>query len=249
MLSADIKDISILHGKDEKVLLSGMSFVLADSSINIILGKNGTGKSTLIRALTGLLNKNFYKVSGKVEYNGSDLLTLPESELLKIRRSKIGYVFQDAINSLDPLKNINFYFKRFKNEPEADALLNGFLLPGRADLFRLYPYELSGGMAQRLLLILTLLRHPQILILDEPTSGIDTPISNLILLKLKEFVNDTGKSVLLVTQDLQFAANAGDRIAYLADGKLSDFYSNEMFFNDIPIPGLKNFLLAYNQLI
>ncbi len=249
MLSADIKDISILHGEDEKVLLSGINFALAGSSINIILGKNGTGKSTLIRALTRLLDKKLYKVSGEVLFNNTDLLSISDPELLKIRGSEIAYVFQDAINSFDPLKEINFYFKEFRNVPEVDALLNEFLLPGKAELFRLYPYELSGGMAQRVLLILALLRHPRILILDEPTSGIDTPISNLILMKLKEFVKDKDKSVLLVTQDLQFASNAGDRIAYLADGKLSEFYSKELFFNDIPVPDIKNFLSAYNQLV
>ncbi len=249
MLAADIKNISVLHKDDKRILLGGISFALPEGSINIILGKNGTGKSTLIRALTGLLDKKLYKISGKVEYNGIDLLSLTEDELLQIRRSEIRYVFQDAVNSFDPLKNINFYFKGFKKNAEVDALLNEFLLPSRTELFRLYPYELSGGMAQRLLLILALLRHPRILILDEPTSGIDTPISNLILLRLKEFVKDKDNSVLLVTQDLQFAANAGDRIAYLADGKLSEFYPKEMFFKDNPIRGVNNFLSAYNQLI
>jgi len=97
--------------------------------------------------------------------------------------------------------------------------------------------------------VLALLARPDILILDEPTSGIDTPISNLILLKLRKFIKDPECSVLLVTQDLEFARNAGDTIAYLSEGTLSPFYSVNEFFENIQLSGLKKFISSYNQLI
>jgi ABC-type glutathione transport system ATPase component len=249
MLKAGIKNISVIVDGAEKTLLNEIDFQLEENKINVILGKNGTGKSTLIRALTRLLDDRFYKIAGKVLFNNTDLLSLSYGELLKVRKTKIRYVFQDAINSFDPLKTTGYFFRKYEGNPELDLLLQYFLLPDRKELFRLYPYEVSGGMAQRLLLVQALIARPDILILDEPTSGIDTPISNLILLKLREFIKEPGRSVLLVTQDLQFAKNAGDRIAYLAEGTLSQFYSINEFFENIPGTGLKNFISAYKQLI
>jgi ABC-type dipeptide/oligopeptide/nickel transport system ATPase component len=199
--------------------------------------------------LTKLLDERFYNISGKVSFNNLDLLSLSNEDLSIIHRNKIRYVFQDAINSFDPLKKVGFYFPENEADPQLQYLLNDFFLPDKKEIFRLYPYELSGGMAQRLLLITALIAKPQILILDEPTSGIDTPISNIILLKLKEFINGQDNSILLVTQDLKFAKSAGDRIAYLAEGSLSPFYSKDEFFENSPIPDLENFISSYNQLV
>ena len=249
MLKAEIKNISVIKDGNERVLLQEIKFQLESNRINIILGKNGTGKSTLIKALTGLLDKRFYNISGKVSFNNLDLLALSYKELLQIHRSKIRYVFQDAINSFDPLKKVGYYLREYEDDSELQSLLKEFLLPDKKELFRLYPYEISGGMAQRLLLITALIARPQILILDEPTSGIDTPISNLILLKLKEFIGDKDNSILLVTQDLQFAKSAGDRIACLAESKLSPFYSIDEFFENSPTSDLENFISAYHQLL
>lgn len=249
MLQAGIKNISIISEGKERPLLNDISFTLESHTINVILGKNGTGKSTLIKALTRLLDERFYRIEGEVLLNGSDLLSISQQELLNIRRTKIRYVFQDAINSFDPLRNSGYHFRDHEGNPDLKSLLQEFLLPEKKELFNLYPYEISGGMAQRLLLIHALIARPQILILDEPTSGIDTPISNLILMKLKEFVQKGENSVLLVTQDLQFAKSAGDRIAYLADGILSPFYNVNDFFENDETLSLKNFLSAYNQLV
>ena len=156
-------------------------------------------------------------------------------------------MFQDAINSFDPLRDIGHFFRGYENDPVLVNLFNDFLLPDIKGLFKLYPYEISGGMAQRLLLASSLLAEPEILILDEPTSGIDTPVSNLIVLKLQQFVKKDKNSVLLVTQDLEFARKAGDRIAFLEDGTLSSFYSAAEFFERSD-PGIERFVSAYNQL-
>ncbi len=247
MLKAEINNISFRGDGTGRVLLKDLFFQLEDNSISIIVGKNGTGKSTLIRALTRLLDERFYDVTGKVMFNENDLTVLPYDELLKIRKSDIRYVFQDAINSFDPLRNVGHYFRGYQDDPELKNLFEKLLLPEIKGLFRLYPYEISGGMAQRLLLASSLLANPEVLILDEPTSGIDTPVSNLIILMLKEFVQKNKNSILLVTQDLEFAGKAGDRIAFLEEGTLSSFYPAEEFFERAD-PGLEKFVSAYNQL-
>ncbi len=249
MLSAGIKSVKIRYGNSEKLLLKDINFELAENKINVVLGKNGTGKSTLIKALTRLLDERFYNITGSVFFNGKDLLQISSEELTEIRKNKIRYVFQDAINSFDPLRKIGYYFRDNNNKEKLTTLLDAFLLPPQEELFRLYPYEISGGMAQRLLLVHALLKNPEILILDEPTAGIDAPISNLILLKLREFVSVENKSVLLVTQDLQFARKAGDQISFMSDGMMSPFYNFYEFFEQRKIPASEKFISAFTKLI
>ncbi len=249
MLSVHIKSIKIKRKNSEKLLLNNINFQLESNRINVILGQNGNGKSTLIKSLTRLLDERFYEVTGSIMFNNKDIAQATQDELLTIRKTEIGYVFQDAINSFDPLKKIGYYFRHYKNDSKISSYFEDLLLPSEKMVLKLYPYEVSGGMAQRILFTLALLKDPKILILDEPTSGIDSPISNLVLLKLREFVRDKNKSVLLVTQDLKFAKNAGDRISFLSEGTLSSFYNKDDFFEKQNIPASKNFISAYNQLL
>jgi ABC-type glutathione transport system ATPase component len=247
MLDVEISDLVI---KNVKTLVSNISFNLEKNKIYTILGANGSGKTTLIKSLTGLLDKRFYSTSGKVIFEGKNIFALEGEELLDLRRNKIKYLFQDAVNSFDHLKKFDYYFKLLvKNKKEIDPLLEYFLLPGSGELMKLYPYEVSGGMAQRINFVLILLTHPQLIILDEPTSGIDSAISNLFLLKLKEFVNDKNNASLLVTHDLAFANKLSDKIAFLSDGRLTEFYTPQEFFKINNYPSLENILKSHNQLI
>jgi ABC-type glutathione transport system ATPase component len=249
MLSTGIKSITIRHGNSENLLLEDINFQLDENKISVILGKNGTGKSTLIKALTRLLDERFYKITGNILIDDKDLMQMSVKELTGVRMNKIRYVFQDAINSFDPLKKVGYYFRKYQRNENLIILLEELLLPEKEKLFGLYPYEISGGMAQRLLLVLALLKNPDVLILDEPTSGIDAPISNLILLKLREFVSIGKNSVLLVTQDLQFAKSSGDRISFLSDRKLSPFFNSYEFFEERKITASDNFISAYTALL
>jgi peptide/nickel transport system ATP-binding protein len=197
----------------------------------------------LIKSLTGLLDKKFYLIEGEVFFQGENILKMPEEKLLKLRRNKIKYVFQDAANSFDPLKKLKYYFDNSAgHKSDTELLLEYFLLPVQDELKKMYPYEISGGMAQRIALALALLANPKLLILDEPTSGIDSAIANLMLLKLKDFVSD-GNSVLLVTQDLIFAKKISSKISYLADNRISSFSNPDEFFKikEYSDPALLNF--------
>ncbi|HZW40371.1 MAG TPA: ATP-binding cassette domain-containing protein [Ignavibacteriaceae bacterium] len=205
MLQVEINRISLKKDNSEEVLLKDVDFSLNENEVLCILGENGSGKSTLIKSLVRLLDDNDYKVEGSIKINGKEILTANEDELLEIRKKYFGYVFQDVQNTFDPLKKLEYYFKKYLNSKEIKELFNYFLLDDVNVIIKKHPYELSGGMLQRLSLIFTLLRNPDIIILDEPTSNVDYPISNLILLKIKEFAEQKNKSVLIVTQDLEFA--------------------------------------------
>ena len=229
MLNVLLNNVGVLT--NERIILRDVTFKINKGSIYTILGKNGTGKSTLLKSLTGLLDNRFYSVNGKVLYESRDLLSLETDELQNVRKNEIKYVFQDPVNSFDHLKTFSYYFSLVtKDQEEINRLLDFFLLPEAKKLFKMYPYEVSGGMAQRISFILALLAKPKIILLDEPTSGIDAPIVNLLLIKLKEFVGD-GNLALMVTQDLELARNASSKIALLSDCTLSPFTSPEEFFH------------------
>jgi len=230
MISVNIKSVEIIAADQSKSILQNISFKLEKVKVYTILGKNGSGKSTLINTLTKLLDENIYRINAKIELNGINLFELNDTELLQIRKQKIKYVFQDSINSFDSLKKFEYYFKMIQSpDEEIDELFEYFLLPEKEKLFNLYPYEVSGGMAQRISTCLAILAKPELLILDEPTSAIDINISNLLCNKLREFVKNHDASVLMITQDLDFAEHVSDYIAYLDNGMLSKFYDAAEF--------------------
>ena len=249
MLKVNIENITLSNDSVTNILLKDIRFETNFGNVYTILGTNGAGKSTLIKSLTRLLNEDIFSIKGKVLFEGKNLFSCDEDKLRSIREFSIRYVFQDAVSSFDPLKTFKYYF----DKPGADKnyiieLLNYFLLPQYDEIMSLYPYEISGGMAQRLSIILALLADPDLLILDEPTSAIDYTILNLLLLKLKEFTKEEKKTVLLVTQDIKFAEKASDEIAFLSDGTLSGFKLRYEFFKQTDGEVLQALLKSYSKI-
>ena len=247
MLKIEINNVLLKSGK---TILHNISTELLPNNVYSIIGKNGSGKTTFIKSITGLLDKNIYSVEGKVFFEEKDLLSMSESELSGIRKAKIKYVFQDAINSYNPLKTFKFYLKKISlSEKKIDLLLDYFLLPPKKDLFKMYPYEVSGGMAQRINFVLALSADPGIIILDEPTSGIDSAIANLFIEKIREFAKTNNNTVLLVTHDLSFAHKVSDSTAFLSGKNLTGFIHTEEFFSRTHKNELQSILNSYGQLI
>ena len=229
-LFVDIKELNVTSSGGKSLILKDISFELGEGNIYVILGKNGSGKSTLIKSFAALLDNRFYELKGSIIADGKDILSMNTKELLLFRREKIKYVLQDSINSFDPLRKIGYYFTRLNLEgKDLDNSLEYFLLPGYNVINKMYSWQLSGGMAQRLSLVIALSMKPQLLILDEPTSGIDAAITNLVLLKISEYVKHTNNSVLLVTQDLSFAEKAGDFISHINNKTMTPFKSTEEY--------------------
>jgi glutathione transport system ATP-binding protein len=246
VLTAKINCLKIRELKGEKILLKDINFEIGKNKVYTILGKNGAGKSSLINSLTRLLRSKDYIFDGNVSFEGKDIYSISEEELRLIRRDKIKYVFQDAHKSFDQLKTLGYYFnKAAKQLNEAEELLSFFLLPPPEKLFTLFPYEISGGMAQRVSFILALLAKPKLIILDEPSASVDSAIINLFLIKIKEFVKEEDKSVLIISQDLVFTKKVSDEIAFLSEGSLTEFTKSINFFNKNQSAEVKEFLNYY----
>ena len=248
MLKVDINSVSLLDEDNRRTILQNVKFDVDRGKVYTILGKNGSGKSTLIKSLTALLPSELYLVEGKTLFDGTDLLPANEDKLQDIRKHFIRYVFQDAANSFDPLKKIKYYFDLSNvSSLKIEELLIFFSLPTYNKLSSLHSYELSGGMAQRVLIVLALLANPDLLILDEPTSGVDYAVMNLILLKIKNYVRDNDKSVLVVSQDINFAIKSSDYLAYLTDGRLSQFITSNKFLSSTD-DKMKQFINSFKEI-
>lgn len=245
ILNVSFREISLKNTQNDRALLKDIHFSLPKNNVYTIVGKNGTGKTTLIKSLTNLLDDRYYTAIGEVYFNKANLLSLETDELTKIREDRIKYVFQDSINTFNPLKKFEFYFNKFtKDKTQIDKYLDYFQLPSKEMLFKMRPYEVSGGMNQRISIVLSFLASPQLIILDEPNSSIDPAITNLLIHQMSEFVKKDNNSILMVTQDLSFAEKVSDKIAYLSSptdrhellteqtssGTLSKFYSPAEFF-------------------
>ena len=211
MLKVDIINLGTIGVEPAHTILENCKWEIVEGKTYILLGSNGSGKTTFSFALTGLTRSPF-EVKGSVFFRGKDLLNCNADELLQIRKKKIKYVFQDPVSSFDPLKRFGYYFKMLEiPEEKIDSLLDFFLLPEYSRIKRLFPHEISVGMAQRIAICLAFLPSPDLVIMDEPNSALDAASGNLLVQKIKEFTG-SGSSVLIITQDLNFANNLnGDK--------------------------------------
>lgn len=247
MLKVDIKNISRKEEERSSDVLKDIRFTIMPGKCYTILGRNGSGKTTLIKSLTGLLNDDIYHINGNVLFNNEDISAFSEQRLQILRQKHIRYVLQDLTNNFDPLKRLKYYFDFQKPDiATINYLLKEFLLPDYEKIGQLYAYEISGGMAQRLSFLLAILPKPDLLILDEPTSAIDYTNINLIKLKLEE-MKTSGKSSLIVTQDIQFAEEISDEIAFLSERTLTGFRSKDLFFAEAEHE-YSGFLKAFREL-
>lgn len=239
--------------KSNKVILNNISFNCSEREFLVIIGKNGHGKTTLSLSIANLLNKNVFKIKGEIFFKGQEILSLSDSDLNLIRQKRIGYVPQNPFSSFNPTKKIKAQFEeqsKLKNISfDTYIELMKQLDIGNFDLIlNKYPFELSGGILQRLSAVRCLAVKPELIIADEPTSALDKPVSNLLLSLFYKFVKDENKTLILITQDLFIAEVFADRIAFLNSGEMNVILSKEQFFASNDSVDLKVLLDAYQQL-
>jgi putative ABC transport system ATP-binding protein len=196
--------------------LRGVSVEFAPASFTAIMGPSGSGKSTLMHLLAGLDRPT----SGQVEIDGRDLSALDDAELTRLRRDRIGFVFQafNLIPVLSAEENVRLplTLSRRDDNGRVQQMLEAV---GLADRAGHRPSELSGGQQQRVALARALAGEPAVVFADEPTGNLDSTTSEEVLALLRRAVDEFGQAIVMVTHDASAAA-AADRVLFLADGKV-----------------------------
>lgn len=210
--------------------LHGVSFGVGESEVVGIVGESGSGKSTVVRSIIKLLMPPGKVTDGHVDFYGTSLLDLKERELRRIRGQQIGFVAQNPFSALNPVLRIE---KQFDNIAKAHGAPRGADLHSKAlelleatgvrDAERViggYAHELSGGMAQRVVIAMALFLNPRLVIADEPTTALDLTVQRQVLDTLCRLTVGSGRSMLIVTHDLGVVANYCDRVLVMHQGRL-----------------------------
>ena len=219
-----------LNRHDLKVI-SDLSIDVGENEIVAILGSSGSGKSLLAHSILGILPYNSH-VTGEIKYKGS---TLTQELKEKLRGDEICLIPQ-SVNYLDPLMKVSEQaIGEYKNQKEHDEkkvvqreIFAKYGLDESVD--DLYPFELSGGMARKVLLSTALINNPNLLIADEPTPGLDVKSVNETIDDLKK-LRDNGKGILLITHEIDVALRTADRIAIFYSGYVIEINTVENFKN------------------
>ena len=209
--------------------VNGVDFTLEASEALVILGESGCGKSVTLRSLIRILPPKRAQISGSIEVDKQNVLTLSEKELSEYRGAVVSMIFQEPMLALDPVYTIGQQITEVvRRHLGADGptarkraleMLDLVRIPSPSRRLNNYPHEMSGGMRQRAMIALALSCKPKILLADEPTTALDATVQIQILLLLRELQKELGMAVIFVTHDIGAAAEMADRIAVMYAGR------------------------------
>ncbi len=239
--------------------VDNLSISVRDGSVLGIVGESGCGKSVTSLAILRLIPPPGHVVSGKIVFDGTDLLTLPEDKMRSIRGNRIALIPQDPMTSLNPvytvgqqiMEAIELHQKVDKHEARKRAIevLEQVRIPQPATRIDDYPHQFSGGMRQRAMIAMALSCNPRLLIADEPTTALDVTVQAQILDLMREIQKERGMSIILITHDLGVVAEMCDDVAVMYAGSVvehsnvRDLFKNPKMpytmglLNSVPRPG------------
>jgi len=234
-LLLDVRDLTVRFPTSDGVVqaVSNVTFTLSRGETLGVVGESGSGKSVSNLAIMGLLNRNRANISGQVEFNGRDLLTLPPNELRHIRGKDIAMVFQDPFACLHPMYRVGDQIAEavlaHSNEGKDHArkraveMLGHVGIPNAKARARDYPHQYSGGMRQRAMIAMALVHNPSILIADEPTTALDVTVQAQILELIEEVKREFDIGVILVTHDLGVVAETANSVMVMYAGRIMEY--------------------------
>jgi peptide/nickel transport system ATP-binding protein/oligopeptide transport system ATP-binding protein len=222
------------RGLDNRVrvasALNGVSFRVEAGEILGLVGETGAGKSLTALAAMGLLRPPARIPRGAIRFEGRDLLGLPERDIARIRGRRMAMIVQSPLTSLDPLKRVGDQLVRMQRvhgtasraeaRERAEAMLAAVRIPDPRRRMQAWPHELSGGMAQRVLIAMALVNDPALVIADEPTTGLDVTVQAQVLDTLRDLVRARGLGALVITHDLGVVAHYCQRVAVMFAGRI-----------------------------
>ncbi|WP_346802324.1 ABC transporter ATP-binding protein [Bacillus pumilus] len=211
-------------------LIQDVSFEVGRGQIVGLIGESGCGKTVTSMSILHMLDRKTTDVTGSITLQGRELIGLSERDMRSIRGKDISYIMQNPMNSFTPVWTIGHQLietirrhtavsKRQAKAKAVDALAQ-MNLPQPDKLLNKYPFELSGGMLQRVMIAMAACMHPPLLIADEPTTALDVHTQKLVLEHLNQIRHDYGTAILLITHDLGVIAEMADQVVVMRQGEM-----------------------------
>jgi oligopeptide/dipeptide ABC transporter ATP-binding protein len=240
----NVKHLKVAFYTDYGIVkaVNNVSFSVFPHETLGLVGESGSGKSVSAMSVMGLIDKPGYITKGEILFRGKDLLTFDEAEFNKIRGSELTMCFQNPMQALNPVLRIGEQIARVamihrhvtKNDAwqQAVELLREVNIPDAEQIMRRYPHQLSGGMCQRVMLVIALVCDPVLLILDEPTTGLDVTVQNQFLHLLLRLKEEKSVSQLLITHDLSVIAKTCNRVIVMYGGRIMELADVDALFDE-----------------
>ena len=222
-----------------------VSFTLEAGESLGVVGESGSGKTVLSRATMGLLPGTATR-TGTVSFLGQDISNLPREEVRDLWGTGMAMIFQDPMTALNPVRRIGdqlteslrvrLSMPKKEAKEKAIALLKRVRIPDPEGVMRKYPYQLSGGMRQRVMIAIAVSCGPKMLFADEPTTALDVTVQAQVLELLSELRDEFNMAMILVTHDLGVVAGHTDKIAVMYAGDVVEFAPTRQLFNNMKMP-------------
>lgn len=226
----ELNHITICYG--DRPVVRNFSMTLNQGEIASLVGESGSGKTTVIRAVLGLLSGGGRVTEGDILFEGASLLSNTPDQWRRLRGAQISMIFQDSGAMLNPIRKIGAVFVEYIRTHErlskagawekGVTMLERMRLPNGNHIMNSYPFQLSGGMRQRVGIAMAMTFQPKLLLADEPTSALDVTTQAQIVRQMMELRDEFGTSILIVTHNLGVAAYMSDWIVVMKDGEISD---------------------------
>ena len=237
----EIKDLAVQYG-NQAPTIEHFNLSMKKGEIISVVGESGSGKTTVIRAVLGALSGAGRVTSGDILYHVESLLKNSKSDWRKIRGSKMSMIFQDCGGTLNPIRKIGSQYVEYirthqsmtKKEAwdKAVSMLTKMRLPDAENIMNSYPYQLSGGMRQRVGIAMAMTFNPELLLADEPTSALDVTTQAQIVRQMMELRDDFGTGIIIVTHNIGVAAYMADQLIVMHHGKVVDHGTREEVLNN-----------------
>ena len=236
----DIKNCTICYQNGTSAV-SDVSLSVSEGEIVSIVGESGSGKTTLIRAVLGLLPPGGKITGGEILFDGIDLAKADELQMQDIRGKEIAMIFQDVGAALDPIQKIRNQYEeaievheklpRHRYVEKAVEMLKKMHLTDPNRVMNSYPFELSGGMKQRVGIAMGMTAKPKLLLADEPTSALDVTIQAQVVHQMKELRDKYGVTIILVTHNMGVASYLSDKIGVMCRSKMVEFGTRDEIYH------------------
>ncbi|MEK5479687.1 ABC transporter ATP-binding protein [Paenibacillus sp. FSL R5-0407] len=230
LLKVDHLRVAFDSDRGRTVGVDDVSFRVMPGETLAIVGESGSGKSVTALSIMRLLGGNSRVEEGRIMFDGRDLLELDDPGMRSIRGNQISMIFQEPMTSLNPVLSIGFQMReaimlhmgQSKKEAHATAIrmLEKVGLPRPEKMMNEYPFALSGGMRQRVMIAMALSCKPKLLIADEPTTALDVTVQAQIMTLMQELCREAGAAILLITHDLGVVAEMADRVVVMYAGQV-----------------------------